>query len=77
MSLKIMEWNKLTTKQRVLWVAFLLITLLAVGVLGVIIYKQLTGGDVSFNNWFSITLAACALVNTYFALTHSKKTSES
>ena len=72
-----MKKNNLTTKQRALWVSFFMVTLLTVSVLCVMIYKQLAGGEVSFNNWCFIAIATCALVNTYFALTHSKRTSES
>ena len=72
-----MKWNNLTTKQRILWVTLLVCSVMAVGVLGVMIYKQLTGGEVTVHNWCMFTFAACSIANAYFALTHSIKTSES
>lgn len=72
-----MKWNNLTTKQRILWVTLLVCSVMAVGVLGVMIYKQLTGGEVTVHNWCMFTFAACSIANAYFALIHSIKTSES
>ena len=68
-----MKWNNLTTKQRILWVTLLVCSVMAVGVLGVMIYKQLVEEEVTVHNWFSITLAVCSIVNAYFALTHPKR----
>ena len=72
-----MKWNNFTTKQRILWVTLLVCSVMAVGVLGVMIYKQLTGGEVTVHNWCMFTFAACSIANAYFALIHSIKTSES
>ncbi len=72
-----MEWNYLTTKQRILWVTLLVCSVVAVGVLGVMIYQQLVGEEVTVHTWCTITFAICSIVNAFFALTHSKKTSES
>ena len=72
-----MEWNYLTTKQRILWVTLLVCSVMAVGVLGVMIYKQLVEEEVTVHNWCMFTFAVCSIVNAYFALIHSIKTSES
>ena len=58
-----MEWNYLTTKQRILWVTLLVCSVV--------------GEEVTVHNWCTITFAICSIVNAFFALTHSKKTSES
>lgn len=72
-----MEWNYLTTKQRILWVTLLVCSVVAVGVLGVMIYKQLTGGEVTVHNWCTFTFAACSIANAYIALSQSKRTQKS
>ena len=72
-----MEWNNLTTKQRILWVALLASSVVAVGVLCVMIYQQLTGGEVTVHNWCMFTFAACSIANAYFALTHPKRKTQS
>ncbi len=72
-----MEWNYLTTKQRILWVTLLVCSVVAVGVLGVMIYQQLTGGEVTVHNWCTFTFAACSIANAYIALSQSKRTQKS
>ena len=63
-----MEWNNLTTKQRVLWVILWIATVGAVCLLGVMIYKQLTGGEVTVHNWCTFNFAECSIANAYIAL---------
>ena len=72
-----MEWNNLTTKQRVLWVILWIATVGAVCLLGVMIYKQLTGGEITVHNWCTFTFAACSIANAYIALSQSKRTQKS
>ena len=52
-------------------------SVVAVGVLGVMIYKQLTGGEVTVHNWCTFTFAACSIANAYIALSQSKRTQKS
>ena len=72
-----MEWNYLTTKQRILWVTLLVCSVVAVGVLGVMIYQQLVGEEVTGHNWCTFTFAACSIANAYIALSQSKRTQKS
>ena len=69
-----MKWNNLTTKQRILWVTLLVCSVMAVGVL---VYKQLVGEEVTVHNWCMFTFAACSIANAYFTLTHPKRKTQS
>lgn len=63
-------------KNHILWACFILIAMVVVAVLGVALYRLLTGDEVTTNTWCCITIAACSLVNTYFILSHNQRTPE-
>lgn len=52
-------------------------SVVAVGVLGVMIYQQLVGEEVTVHNWCTFTFAACSIANAYIALSQSKRTQKS
>lgn len=63
-------------KNRILWTCFILIATVVVAVLGVVLYRLLTGDEVTTNTWCFMTIAACSLVNTYFILSRNQRTLE-
>ena len=63
-------------KNHILWACFILIAMVVVAVLGVVLYRLLTGDEVTTNTWCFMTIAACSLVNTYFILSHNQRTLE-
>lgn len=63
-------------KNHILWACFILIAMVVVAVLGVVLYRLLTGDEVTTNTWCFITIAACSLVNTYFILSRNQRTPE-
>ena len=63
-------------KNHILWACFILIAMAVVALLGGVLYRLLTGDEVTTNTWCCITIAACSLVNTYFILSRNQRTPE-